>query len=69
MKISKCIGRIEDWVLAFLQRRCTHPGEMVAADVLEGCVDQLQVRYCRRCGAIKNSPLCVWRTPDPQLWE
>jgi len=32
----KLIRRMEDWLLALLQRRCTHPEEMVAVDILEG---------------------------------
>jgi hypothetical protein len=75
------ISRIEDWLLAILQRRCDHPGHMVAADILEGCVDHLRVKYCRRCGSIKTdwSPQDpahrfislehVWRRPDPHLWR
>lgn len=75
------IRRIEDWLLALLQRRCEHPGNMVAADVLEGYVDHLHVKYCRRCGSIKTdwSPHDpahrfisldhFWRRPDPYLWR
>jgi hypothetical protein len=73
----------EDHLLAWLQRRCDHPGNMVAADILEGCVDSIQVKYCRRCGAVrthwaplpggKPSPYSVlewhWRLPDPHLWR
>jgi phage baseplate assembly protein gpV len=72
-------GWLADQILSFLQRRCTHPGGMVAADVLEGCVIGLEVRYCRRCGAIKTdwSPGGsefaqldhAWRRPDPNLWR
>lgn len=42
-----------DQVLAFLQKRCEHPGNMVAVDILEGCSPGLEVAYCRRCGAVK----------------
>jgi hypothetical protein len=54
---------------------------MVAADLLEGGVEHLQVRYCRRCGAVKTewSPddpdhkfialPHYWRQPDPHLWR
>ena len=44
---------LQDWMFRFLQKRCRHPGEMVAADLLEGNVDHIQIRYCRRCGAVK----------------
>jgi hypothetical protein len=53
---------------------------MVAADVLEGCVDGMQVKWCRLCGAIKvdwspagNGKFITlehtWRRPDPFLWS
>jgi hypothetical protein len=74
---------VTDYLLAWLQRRCTHPGEMVAADVLEGCAEGLQVKYCRRCGSIQTlweptpagqpSPYAAiehtWRRPDPFLFR
>jgi hypothetical protein len=73
------IRYLEDQVLAFLQRRCDHPGNMVAADILEGCADGIEVKYCRRCGSVKtdwkpgNSPFAhiehTWRRPDPNLWR
>jgi hypothetical protein len=74
---------LTDYFLAWLQRRCTHPGEMIAADVLEGCAEGLQVKYCRRCGSIQTlwEPMPVgkpsryaslehtWRRPDPFLFR
>jgi hypothetical protein len=54
---------------------------MVAADILEGCADGIEVKYCRRCGSVKtdwapmpgNSPYSslehTWRRPDPNLWR
>lgn len=71
---------LADWLLAYLQRRCEHPDAMVAVDVLEGCVPDLKVKVCRRCGAIKTewtptsySPFTTldhyWRRPDPFLWR
>jgi hypothetical protein len=76
------IRLIEDYLFRFFQRRCDHPGEMVAADVLEGCADGIAVRYCRRCGSIKTDwtpgepearPYIAlehtWRRPDPFLWR
>lgn len=74
------IRYLTDQLLARLQRRCKHPDEMVAADILEACVPGLQVRYCRRCGAVKvdwiptgKSPYIqldhTWRRPDPNLWR
>jgi len=75
------IRYIEDCLLSFLQRRCAHPGEMVAVDVLEGCADGIKVAYCRRCGSINTdwspkdpthrfiSLQHFWRRPDPHLWR
>lgn len=70
---------IENTLLARLQRRCPHPGEMVAVDILEGCGDY-EIAYCRRCGAVSpnlsSKPLTPygmahreWRLPDPHLWR
>lgn len=76
------IKRIEDAVLAFIQRRCDHPGMMVAVDILEGCGGDVEVAYCRRCGAVRpdyTKPFAgdrpfdpikpSWRFPDPNLWR
>lgn len=64
---------IEDCLLTFLQKRCNHPGEMVAADILEGASDNFAVRHCRRCGAAKVDfaigPEPEWRNPMPHLWR
>lgn len=71
---------IEDQILYFLQRRCDHPENMVAADILEACVNNIEVRWCKRCGAIKTDWKPVvrsgfatlehwWRSPDPNLWR
>ena len=72
---------LQDCLLARLQRGCSHEGHMVAADILEGCVDGLEVKYCRRCGGVQTD----WqpgnperrfialehtmRRPDPHLWR
>jgi len=75
------IRYLEGLILAFLQKRCQHPGEMVAADIMEGCVDGIEIKYCRRCGSIKTDwdPNHTkhqfitlehwWRRPDPFLWR
>jgi len=73
---------IEDQMLSFLQRRCKHPDEMIASDILEGSVDGIEVKYCRRCGSIKTDWRAdqstyrkfmllehFWRRPDPNLWR
>jgi hypothetical protein len=72
---------LEDQILYRLQRRCPHPGRMVAADILEGSFESIEVKYCRRCGAVKTdwNPRYAaghlasldhcWRLPDPNLWR
>lgn len=81
--LKTLIAYIEDCVLALLQKRCDHPGNMVAVDILEGCADGIQVKYCRRCGSIQTlwepfhagkpsrfaSIPHYWRRPDPHLWR
>jgi hypothetical protein len=75
------IRYLEDAILARLQRRCDHPDNMVAVDILEGCADGIQVSYCRRCGSVQTlwQPNAAggrytildhcWRRPDPHLWR
>lgn len=71
---------IEDQVLRFLQRRCNHPDNMVATDILEGLGyrSDIEVAYCRRCGAVRPQITgsatpqrlqFTWRMPDPNLWR
>lgn len=71
------LNRIKDWILGWLQRGCSHPGNMVAADLLEGGYrgGDVQLRWCQRCGAVRFTwPMgCMtpdpWRRPDPNLWR
>ena len=73
---------LEDQILAWIQRRCDHPGEMVAADILEGSAPGIEVKYCRRCGSIRTDYWEAshpsyqfialahwWQRPDPNLWR
>jgi hypothetical protein len=63
---------IEDQILRMLQRRCKHPGEMVAVDILEGSAEGWQIKYCRRCGAVRpewDFHWTDWRLPEPNLWR
>jgi len=71
---------LADQILAWLQKRCEHPGKMVAVDILEGLSRDITVSYCRRCGAVKTdwkptghslyaSLEHTWRRPDPNLWR
>lgn len=71
--------RVEDRLLERLQRRCQHPDDMVVVDALEGCGCGVEIKYCRRCGAMKPVflPRSVnvvpseweWRRPLPTLWH
>lgn len=75
------MSRIEDILLRWLQRRCAHPDRMVAVDILDGTAEGIEVRYCRRCGAVspdfvkqagtRQFPKLAasWRLPDPNLWR
>lgn len=79
--MRRLIRYVEDCVLRFIQKRCEHPSEMVAADILEGCADGIEIKYCRRCGSVKtewdpHDPAHKymilehwWRRPDPFLWR
>jgi len=66
-----------DQILAAIQRRCEHPEQFVAVDILEGCSSDTEVAYCRRCGAVKVNYKRLdgtlfnagWRLPDPNLWR
>ncbi len=67
---------LEDCLLAALQRRCQHPGQMVSVDVLEGCGNGVEVGLCNRCGAVRlrmpenaGTRGQLWRTPNPHLWR
>ena len=74
------LGRLEEWLLSKLQRRCGHPGDMVSVDILEGAAyaesslqPYLQVGFCRRCGAYRihwrKNTKPGWHSPDPMLWR
>jgi NMD protein affecting ribosome stability and mRNA decay len=56
------IDRVIEWWL----KRCHHADHHVAADILEGGSD-VEVKYCRRCGAVRPSYTSEWRRPRP-LW-
>lgn len=50
---------------------CVHAMQNVAADLLEGGVLGTEVKYCRRCGAVRIVYLPQegeWRRPRP-LWH
>jgi len=58
----RILDRLIDWWL----RHCPHNSSWVAADVLEGTTD-VEIKYCRRCGAMRPSHSSEWRRPRP-LW-
>jgi hypothetical protein len=63
------------FILYWLQRRCTHPSHMVVADLNEGDLHggDVQLKWCRRCGAVRKSWYmgCTtpepWRLPEPRM--
>ena len=64
------MNRWQLWLLERLQDRCVHPGNKVAADILQRDHLPLRVLWCRICGAYAatygvNPP--VFRRPEP-LW-
>jgi hypothetical protein len=72
-EIDRMITRLTDRLLAILQRRCPHPDNMCAIDILEGVGRDIEIGYCNRCGAVKikysHQLNPDWRTPDPNLWR
>src|SRR5271166_1106529 len=58
----KFIDKIVDiWL-----KSCAHEDVNVAADILEGG-EGVEVKYCRRCGAVRPAYHSEWRRPRP-LW-
>ncbi len=59
--------KLIDWFVDRWMSRCKHNGEHVAFDILEGSGGNIDVGYCRRCGAVRPSYSKEWRRPRP-LW-
>lgn len=59
--------KIIDWLVDRWMQLCPHDGAHVAADILEGSSKDFEVKYCRRCGAVRPSYSSEWRRPRP-LW-
>jgi len=59
--------RIVDWFIDLWMRNCKHLDQNVAADILDGSCYKVEVKYCRRCGAVRPSYDKEWRRPRP-LW-
>jgi hypothetical protein len=64
--IGGLVMRLMDWLADWWLRRCLHDGSHVAADILEGC-GSVEVKYCRRCGAVRPEYSSEWRRARP-LW-
>jgi hypothetical protein len=58
--------KIIDLLVDLWIRRCRHDSRHVAADILEGSAN-VEVKYCRRCGAVRPSYSREFRRPQP-LW-
>ena len=56
------LDHLIDWWI----RRCPHDGGHVAADILEGG-GSVEVKYCRRCGAVRPEYSSEWRRPRPAV--
>jgi len=57
-----------DWLIDKWLQRCSHNPNWVMADLLEGGGNDIEVKYCRRCGAVRPSYSIEWRRPRP-LWH
>lgn len=61
--MGRCIDRLVDiWL-----QKCNHLDVNVASDILEGMYIPLEVKYCRRCGAVRTNYSTEWRRPRP-IW-
>jgi hypothetical protein len=56
--------RMLDWVVDWWMARCPHDRGDVMADLMEG-EGETEVKYCRRCGAVRRSFEKEWRRPRP----
>lgn len=66
--VERIFWRIASALMHWCVRRCTHRGEHVLADLLEGDGRNLAVAYCRRCGAVSlrtNVLEGAFRLPEP----
>jgi hypothetical protein len=71
------IRYLADQILALIQKRCDHPGELIKVDMLEGSSMDTEVTYCGRCGAYQigwkrpdgSLTKKEWRHPNPNLWR
>lgn len=60
-----------DKLVAWWLKRCRHAPEYVLADAAEGSAgDNLEIKWCRRCGAMRfayngGATHTFWRSPEP----
>lgn len=64
--IKRALRYLADWLADQWQQLCVHDDRDVAADIMEGG-GETEVKYCRRCGAVRRSFDGEWRRPRP-LW-
>jgi NMD protein affecting ribosome stability and mRNA decay len=62
----RVLAKFIDYLIDRWLRLCPHDSAHVAADILEGG-GNVQVKYCRRCGAVRPEYASEWRRPRP-LW-
>lgn len=60
--------RFLDYIVDWWLQRCPHDSDDIAADILEGGANGIEVKYCRRCGAVRPSYTSTWRRARP-LWK
>lgn len=58
------------WLLAILQRQCSHHPINVKADIMEGGLGAGQIQWCEYCGAYRHHNAfkfnsLPWRRPEP----
>jgi hypothetical protein len=58
--------KLIDWLVDRWMQSCLHDGSHVMADLLEGGGND-EIKYCRRCGAVRLAYSSEWRRPRP-LW-
>lgn len=60
----RLLDHLVDWWMA----GCKHEPHHVLEDLLEGSGNGVEVKYCRRCGAVRTNYESEFRRPRP-LWH
>jgi len=71
MKIPVLVYGLIDKLVTFWQSRCNHNRNHVTSDILEGMAEELTIRWCRRCGAVRvidDGNEWDWREPRASWW-